>query len=132
MVVAAAGFQGDVTTLMKVLKMRHVTYQHNHGRPMGSKAVAQLMMNTLYSRRFFPYYSFTIVAGLDDEGALPFLSTACLGVDKCIKYLKFGSQMTSHPPATCVCTWSMINPTSLPLSHGMTNSRLLHAISTLL
>ena len=79
-VVAAAGFQGDITTLMKVLKMRHVTYQHDHGRPMGAKAVAQLLMNTLYSRRFFPYYSFTIVAGLDDEGALAFLSTACLSI----------------------------------------------------
>ena len=47
---------------------RNVMYQHNHGRPMSVSATAQLLSNTLYMKRFFPYYSFCMVAGLDEQG----------------------------------------------------------------
>jgi 20S proteasome subunit beta 6 len=35
---------------------------------MSSHAIAQLVSVTLYYRRFFPYYAFCMVAGLDEEG----------------------------------------------------------------
>ena len=68
MVVASAGMQADTKALHKVLQMRNVMYQHNHNRPMSVSAVAQLLANTLYMKRFFPYYTFNLVAGLDEEG----------------------------------------------------------------
>lgn len=67
-VIAAAGFEADASTLKKVIQRRNVTYQHNHKKPMSVAATAQLVGNTLYYKRFFPYYSFTLVAGLDTEG----------------------------------------------------------------
>ena len=49
--------------------MRYVQYQFAHRRPMSVAAMAQLLGNTLYYKRFFPYYTFNLCAGLDAEGA---------------------------------------------------------------
>lgn len=67
-VVATAGMQADMETLHKVLHSRHVTYQFSHRKPMACSAVAQLLSNTLYYKRFFPYYTFNLCAGLDEQG----------------------------------------------------------------
>jgi len=67
-VIASAGMQSDAATLHKVLKMRLVEYEHQHGKPMSAVAVGQMLSNMLYNRRFFPYYTFNLVAGFDNEG----------------------------------------------------------------
>lgn len=60
--------QADRQALHKLLHTRHVTYQFNHRKPMSAAAVAQLLSNTLYYKRFFPFYTFNLVAGLDEQG----------------------------------------------------------------
>lgn len=38
-------------------------------RTMGTKAVSRMLSTHLYYRRGFPFYTFNIVGGLDEEGA---------------------------------------------------------------
>lgn len=67
-VIASAGMQADAKTLHKTLQAKNVMYQHDHGKTFSVMATAQLLSNTLYYKRFFPYYTFNICAGLDDKG----------------------------------------------------------------
>ncbi|KAK9682176.1 hypothetical protein RND81_10G055800 [Saponaria officinalis] len=67
-VLASSGFQPDVRALQKVLGSRHLLYQHQHNKQMSCPGMAQLLSNTLYYKRFFPYYAFNVLGGLDSEG----------------------------------------------------------------
>jgi len=67
-VISSSGFQADFQTLQKLLTARQVMYQHSHNKPMSCPAMAQLLGNTLYYKRFFPYYTFNLLGGLDGEG----------------------------------------------------------------
>ena len=39
-----------------------------HGFDLSTPSIAQMLSNTLYQKRFFPYYTFNICAGLDKDG----------------------------------------------------------------
>ncbi|XP_020396617.1 proteasome subunit beta type-1 isoform X5 [Zea mays] len=67
-VLASSGFQGDIKALHKNLAARELLYQHQHNKRMSCPAMAQLLSNTLYYKRFFPYYAFNVLGGLDSEG----------------------------------------------------------------
>mmetsp|Transcript_965 Transcript_965/g.1450 ORF Transcript_965/g.1450 Transcript_965/m.1450 type:complete len:185 (+) Transcript_965:3-557(+) len=64
----SAGCRADMDALWKVLDAKMVMYKYSIGKEMASPAVAQLLSNTLYYKRFFPYYSFNVLAGLDENG----------------------------------------------------------------
>ncbi|CAI5971516.1 unnamed protein product [Closterium sp. NIES-65] len=50
------------------LNLGCAVYQQQHNEEMGCEAMAQLLANTLYYKRFFPYYTFNALAGLDVNG----------------------------------------------------------------
>jgi 20S proteasome subunit beta 6 len=63
------GSHNDVVQLRGVLTIRAQMYQHdNEEIPPSTENMAQLLMNTLYSRRFFPYYAFCLLCGIDENG----------------------------------------------------------------
>merc|ERR1719163_2649000 len=67
-VLGTGGFRGDITTLQKLLRAKVTQYEHQHGEAILPHAVAQSLANTLYGRRFFPYYTWNVLAGIDHDG----------------------------------------------------------------
>lgn len=67
---ASSGMQADMMTLHKTLRMRLVKYQQNHQKDMSLTAASQMLSNMLYTRRFFPYYTFNVLGGIDEKGTL--------------------------------------------------------------
>uniref|UniRef100_A0A915KJT8 Uncharacterized protein n=1 Tax=Romanomermis culicivorax TaxID=13658 RepID=A0A915KJT8_ROMCU len=45
-------------------------YEFDHKEPLNVDAAAHMLARTLYYRRFFPYYTNNIIAGLNDEGVM--------------------------------------------------------------
>jgi len=45
-------------------------YEHTHGKKMKASAIAAMLATMLYGRRFFPYYVYNVLAGLDEEGKI--------------------------------------------------------------
>lgn len=43
-------------------------YKHSNNKTMTTGAIAAMLSTILYSRRFFPYYVYNIIGGLDEEG----------------------------------------------------------------
>jgi len=67
-VMGSVGFHGDSITFTKSLQVRLRMYEYENNKKPSTSAIAQLLSNMLYSRRFFPYYVNTIVAGINNEG----------------------------------------------------------------
>jgi len=67
-VMATGGMQAEAKTLRKVLDHKIAMYKHKHQKDMSTSAVAQMLSTTLYHKRFFPYYTFNVLGGVDDQG----------------------------------------------------------------
>ncbi|KAK9282590.1 hypothetical protein L1049_010807 [Liquidambar formosana] len=97
-VMASSGFQADVKALQKVLASRHLIYQHQHNKQMSCPAMGQLLSNTLYYKRFFPYYSFNVLGGLDNEGKGCVFTYDAVGSYERVGYSSQGSGSTLIMP----------------------------------
>ncbi|KAJ2373297.1 Proteasome subunit beta type-6 [Coemansia sp. RSA 2611] len=90
-VLATSICSADGKRLTEVLEQKAQLYFHKHEKHIGTKALAQLLSNTLYSRRMFPYYVFPILAGIDSDGKGAAYSYDALGNMQLVTYIAFGS-----------------------------------------
>jgi hypothetical protein len=71
-VLGSSGMQAEIQTLRKVLHAKSTQYEQKHGKKITAPSVAQMLGNTLYYKRFFPYYTFNVVC---HSPIRPFLGT---------------------------------------------------------
>uniref|UniRef100_A0A914DS25 Proteasome subunit beta n=1 Tax=Acrobeloides nanus TaxID=290746 RepID=A0A914DS25_9BILA len=96
-VIATSGFQGDVLQLKRVLDSRLHQYRFDYRRDMTVDVCAELLARNLYYRRFFPYYTGAILAGIDEHG-----KGAVFGYDPigCIERQPYDSTGAGEPIIT--------------------------------
>ncbi|KAK7050563.1 proteasome subunit beta [Favolaschia claudopus] len=68
-VLATNGFSADGNMFVKKVRQRLEWYRHAHAKDMSLPAIARLIQSMLYQRRFFPYYVYNILGGIEDDGS---------------------------------------------------------------
>ena len=96
--IASSGMWCDFDALKKMIKMRLTMYEYDMGVRPGIETIANLVSRTLYGRRFFPYYTFNIVAGLDSNGNGAVYGYDAIGSYERSSYLSQGSGKTYLTP----------------------------------
>mmetsp|Transcript_104369 Transcript_104369/g.185586 ORF Transcript_104369/g.185586 Transcript_104369/m.185586 type:complete len:244 (+) Transcript_104369:3-734(+) len=82
-IISSCGMKSDAITLHKNLKARIVMYEHKHRRQPSVQAIAQLLSTMLYGRRFFPYYTFNVLCGVDELGGAVYHYDAIGNFERC-------------------------------------------------
>lgn len=71
--VAFAGLFADMQALARFLKAEVKFYELTTSKPMNVKSVAKILSIILYSQKYMPYLSETLVGGVDNEGSHLFI-----------------------------------------------------------
>ncbi|ETS86505.1 Proteasome component C5 [Pestalotiopsis fici W106-1] len=65
---SVVGFAADGEALQERLDTICKMYRYRHNKPMSVAACAKRLSTIMYQRRFFPYYVYAILGGLDENG----------------------------------------------------------------
>lgn len=66
--VAFAGLVSDMLAIVRTLAAEAKLYELDHGRKMPVNAASKLLANILFSSRYYPLLTETIIGGVDDKG----------------------------------------------------------------
>ncbi|KNH05340.1 20S proteasome beta 6 subunit [Perkinsela sp. CCAP 1560/4] len=89
----STGMQADRIALQHVLKEKLRWYNFDNNRSPNTESIAQLLSNELYFRRFFPLYTFNVLAGLNAAGDGICYSYDAIG---CTEPLSYGATGSGH------------------------------------
>lgn len=67
-IVGSAGVSGDYQMLSSYLVAETNLFKLENRRPITVKAAAQLLSNILFSRKFLPFLTQTLIGGVDEDG----------------------------------------------------------------
>ena len=68
-VVGSAGVSGDYQMLSSVLMAESTLFELENRRAITVNAAAQLLSNILFSRKYMPYLTQTLIGGVDSDGS---------------------------------------------------------------
>lgn len=86
---------------------------YDHNTVMQPNSIAQLLSTLLYSRRFFPYYVYNVLAGLDNNGEGCLYSYDPVGHCEKVNYTAGGSSGVLMQPF--LDSWVSLNFNSIYL-----------------
>ncbi|MHA1731235.1 MAG: proteasome subunit beta [Promethearchaeota archaeon] len=66
--ITCAGLIGDFQMLVRIMRAQANLYLLDNDSELTTRAMAKLVANYLYSRKYFPLFTNTTIAGLDDDG----------------------------------------------------------------
>ncbi|CAM9591297.1 unnamed protein product, partial [Choristocarpus tenellus] len=66
--IATAGCWADTQGLLHLLRYLIRDYESQHRCSMGTATASRMLSTHLYYRRSFPFYTFNILGGLDNQG----------------------------------------------------------------
>uniref|UniRef100_A0A7S4NXT5 Proteasome subunit beta n=1 Tax=Paramoeba aestuarina TaxID=180227 RepID=A0A7S4NXT5_9EUKA len=89
----STGMQADRVALQQLLKEKLRWYDFENNRSPDTSSIAQLLSNNLYYRRFFPLYTFNVLAGLNSNGDGICYSYDAIG---CTEPLSYGATGSGH------------------------------------
>ncbi|KAJ1674702.1 Proteasome subunit beta type-6 [Spiromyces aspiralis] len=97
-VLATTGYRADCNSMLKNVEYRIWKYEHDHGKMMSVEATAQMLSIMMYHRRFFIYYVFPILAGIDQDGKGAVYSYDPVGNVERVQFQAYGSSAALLQP----------------------------------
>ncbi|CAL5981469.1 Proteasome_subunit beta type [Hexamita inflata] len=88
---ASSGMKADADYLLKTLRNDADEYAYKTGKEISVAQFSRLVSVSLYRRRFFPWYTFNIVGGLDEQGRGRIFSYDAVGSSGEYQYTSTGS-----------------------------------------
>ena len=89
--IIGCGFEADLDAFITRMKMVSTQYEQQHFKELTVESLARAVANTLYSRRFFPFYVMVSVCGIDEQGRGRLFSYDEIGTIEDVKYNANGS-----------------------------------------
>ena len=86
LVLAAGGMAGDRQALFRRMNFDFRSFKNETEEEMTAETFSQHLSNSLYKRRFFPYYAFCVLAALENDRGVLYNYDAVGSFQECATY----------------------------------------------